>query len=38
MGNKATIVDNHVYTSKDSWKMIEEVKEKEIIEDHSIAF
>ena len=38
MGNKATIVDNHVYTSKESWKMIEEVKEKEIIEHHSIAF
>lgn len=36
MGNKATIVDNHVYTAKDSWKMIEEVKE--IIEHHSIAF
>lgn len=30
------IVDNHVYTAKDSWKMIEEVKE--IIEHHSIAF
>ena len=35
MGNKATIVDNHVYTAKDSWKMNEEVKE--IIEHHSIA-
>lgn len=29
------IVDNHVYTAKDSWKMIKEVKE--IIEHHSIA-
>ena len=29
------IVDNHVYTAKDSWKMIEEMKE--IIEHHSIA-
>ena len=29
------IVDNHVYTAKDSWKMIKEVKE--IIEHNSIA-